>query len=202
MSCIKSIIGLALKALALVIVVGLALGPETVIKRVDDALAASWRGLGDRLANRELDAIARQLDRERQDTARIEALRDGLAASLRPLVARRDEVVRMADGSPPREADSEREWARLEAAMTLLRSAVARADRVLDGARNDLREREGGLLVLRAVADARQIDQALARPIGDPSLWDVRVARARDFLRTTPSDGEPQGTRLEVSILP
>jgi hypothetical protein len=202
MSRIKSVIGLAPGALVSAIVVGLALGPETVIRRVDDALAASWRALGDRLANRELDAIARQLDRERQDTGRIEALRAGLEASLRPLVARRARTARMADGRPMRGADSERERARLEAAITLLRSAVARADRVLDGAWNDLREREGELIVLRAAADARQIDRALAGPVGDPSLWDVRVARARAFLRTTPSDGESRGTRLVLSILP
>jgi hypothetical protein len=195
-------IGLASNALALVIVVGLALGPETVIRRVDDALAASWRAQGDRLANRELDALARQLDRERQDTVRIETLRDGLAASLRPLVARRDEVARIAHGRPRRGADSEREQARLEAAITVVRSAVARADRELDGARNELRERESELIVLRAAADARQMDRALAGPVGDPSLWDARIARARDFLRTTPSEGETRGTGLELSILP
>jgi hypothetical protein len=200
--CIKSIIGLASKALVVVITVGLALGPEMVIRNVDDALAALWRGLGDRLANRELDAMARQLDHEREDAVRIEALRDGLAACLRPLVARCDEAARMAEGRPPRGADSERERAHLEAAITMIGSAVARADRVLDRAWNDLREREGELIVLRAAADARQMDRALAGPVGDPSLWDVRVARVRDFLRTTPSDGEPQGTRLELSILP
>jgi hypothetical protein len=202
MSCIKSMIGLASNALALVIVVGLAFGPEMVMRRVDNALATSWRGLGDRLVNRELDAMARQLDRERQDTARIETLRDGLAACLRPLVARRDEAARVAEGRRPRGVDSESERARLKAAVTLLGSAVARADRVLDGARNDLREREGELIVLRAAADARQMDRALAGRVGDSSLWDIRVARARDFLRATPSDGEPQGTRLELSILP
>jgi hypothetical protein len=202
MSRIKSVIGLTPGALVSAVIVGLALGPETVIRRVDDALAASWRALGDRLANRELDAIDRQLDRERQETGRIEALRDGLAARLLPLVSRRDEAARVAEGRPPRGADSERERARLEAAITLLRSAVARADHVLDGARNDLREREDELIVLRAAADARQMDRALAGPVGAPSLWDVRVARARDFLRTTPSDGEPRGTRFELSILP
>jgi hypothetical protein len=202
MSRIKSVFGVAPAALVSAVVVGLALGPETVIRRVDDALAASWRALGDGFANRELDAIARQLDRERQDTGRIEALRDGLAARLRSLVARRDEAARVAEGRPPRGADSERERARLEAAITLLRAAVARADRVLDRAGSDLREREGELIVLRAAADARQMERALAGPVGDPSLWDVRVARARDFLRTTPSDGEPRGTRLELSILP
>jgi hypothetical protein len=202
MSRIKSLIGLAPGALVSMLVVGLVLGPETVIRRVDDALAASWHALGDRLAKRELDAIARQLDRERQETERIEALRDGLAARLLPLVVRRDEAARVAEGRPQRGADSEREWAHLEAAITLLRAAVARADRVLDGARNDLREREGELILLRAAADARQMDRALAGPVGDPSLWDGRVARARDFLRTTSSDGEPRGTCLELSILP
>jgi hypothetical protein len=191
MSRIKSVFGLAPAALVSAVVVGLALGPETVIRRVDEALAASWRALGDCLASRELDAISRQLDRERQDAARIEVLRNGLAASLRPLVARRKAAAWLAGGSPPREADSEREWARLEAAITLLRSAVARADRVLDGARNDLREREGELLVLRAAADARQMDRALAGRIGDPSLWDVRIARVVDFLRTTDADCDP-----------
>ena len=142
MSRIKSVFGVAPAALVSAVVVGLALGPETVIRRVDEALAASWRALGDCLASRELDAISRQLDRERQDAARIEVLRNGL------------------------------------------------------------REREGELLVLRAAADARQMDRALAGPVGDPSLWDVRVAGARGFLRTTPSDNEPRGTRLELSILP
>jgi hypothetical protein len=202
MSRIKSVIGLAPGALVSAVVVGLALGPETVMRRVDDALAASWRALGDRLANRELDAIARQLDRERQDAERIGALRDGLAARLRPLVARRDEAARVEEGRPPCGADSEHGRARLEAAITLLRSAVARTDRVLDDVRNDLRERAGELIVLRAAADARQMDRALAGPVGDPSLREIRFARARDFLRTTPSDGEPEGTRLELSILP
>jgi hypothetical protein len=202
MSRIKSVIGVAPAALVSAIVVALALGPETMMRRVDDALAASWRALGDHLANRELDAIVRQLDRERHDMGRIEALRDDLAARLAPLVARRDEAARVAEDGPPRGADSERERARLEGAITLLKAAVARADCVLDGARNDLREREDELIVLRAAADARQMERELARPVGDPSLWDARVTRARDFLRTTSSDGEPRGRRLELSILP
>jgi hypothetical protein len=202
-SRIKSVIGLASRALAVMIVIGLAATPEAVVQKLDGALSASWRALGDRLANHELNAIARQLDRERQDAERIEALRDGLAADLRSLGVRRECVAsRVSDEARPRGDHPERELAHLDAAIALIRSAVARTDRVLDEAHRDLSERDCELIALRAAADVSRIDRALARPVGDPSLWSVRVARVRDVLRTTLPESAERGSHLRVSGLP
>jgi hypothetical protein len=202
MSRIKSVIGRATWALVSAAVFGLTVGPEAVMRRVDDVLATSWRALGDRLVDRELNAIARQLDREEQRAGQIEALRDALTARLVSLAARREVSAQVEEGHPPRGDDSERERVCLDAAITSLRSAVARADCVLIGARKRLGERESELIVLRAASDARQMNRALDGPIDDESMWGVRVARARDFLRTPNADGEQRGIRLEASVLP
>ncbi len=146
MSRVKSVIELASAALALAIVIGIAVGPETVSKRIDEALAASWRTVGDHLANRELAAIASQLDRERHDFERIGALHNELDASLQSLrVRRRCVAARLDEKPPPAKGSSQRELAHVDAAIALLRSAVARADSVLDEERDSLGEREAAL---------------------------------------------------------
>src|ERR1700679_2406941 len=101
MSRFYSAIKLASAALASVIVSGMAFGPETVSRRLDEAFAASWRTMGDHLASRELTALTRQLDRERQDFERIGALRDDLDASLQSLAVRRRCVTARVDEKPP-----------------------------------------------------------------------------------------------------
>src|SRR5262249_19185680 len=153
MSRLKSVIGLAPRALALAVVVGLALGPGAVMRRVDEALAASWQALGDGLADRELNAIAQQIDRDRKDTGSIGARREGPSPHLLPLLARRERLAAgVEEGRPPLGTDAGHELARLDASVALLRSAIARADRVLDRARGDLRRREVELIALRAEA--------------------------------------------------
>jgi hypothetical protein len=177
--------------LALVLGAGFALGPDLVMRRVDEAVSTSWQTLGDYLAERELDSIARQLDHGRQGTEQIEALRDELAARLLSLEAGRERVAAgVREGSPPRDLELELELAGLNDAINLLHSVVARADRGLDRSRKELREREGVLTVLRATADVRRMERALSEPVSDPSRWNVRVARARDFLRTTLPDDQ------------
>ena len=128
MARIKPVICLALRAIVPLIVVGLVLGPETIGMRVDEALSVAWRALGDQLANRELDAIARQLDRERRDAERIGAARDGLSARLRSLEAFRDCVATdVGEQYPPPGADSEHVVPRLDTAIAMLRSARTRS---------------------------------------------------------------------------
>jgi hypothetical protein len=203
MSGIKSMIILASMALALVIAVGLALGPESVGSRVDEALFSTWQALGDHLATRELSAIARQLERERQNGDLIATLRNSLAERLQSLGVRRECVAaRGVEGGLPRETDSDRELTHLDGAIALLRSAVVRADSVLGAAQRDLNEREAELIALRAAADVSQMNRTLTGPIGDPPLWYVRVARARDFLRTTCSDTDERDARFKLSACP
>ncbi len=194
MSRIKWAIRLLSIAMASAILVGLTLEPRMVARRWDDALFASWRALGDRLASRELDAIARQLDREREDAGRIGTLRDDLDARLRSLVARRATAAERADEPRPSRGDGPgRELARIDSAIVLLESAVARADAALSEARRDLREREAELIALEAAADASRMDRQLAEADGDRSSWSVRLARARDVLRTTHPAGGRSG---------
>jgi hypothetical protein len=193
---LKSVFRLVSMGLALVIGAGVALGPDLVMRRVDEAVTSSWQALGDYLAERELDSIARQLDHGRQITEQIKDLRDELAARLLSLEAGRERVeVCAREGSPPQGVDLELELAGLNDSIKILRSAVARADRKLDRSWRELREREGVLTVLRATADVRRMDRALSEPVSDPSRWNVRVARARDFLRTTLPDGERLSSR-------
>src|SRR5262249_38635757 len=129
-------------------------------------------------------------------------LRNELAVRLGSLEALRERVAAREEGGATRGADSGRELARLDTAIALTESAVARADRVLEGVHGGLREREGELMALRAAADARRMDRALAGPVGDPTLWAAQVARARDLLRTTLPDAQEQVTQLEQSGLP
>jgi hypothetical protein len=200
MSGFKSALARAPLTLTVVIVAGLALRPESVISNVDETLYVWWRGLGDGLANRALDALARQIDRERQNADKIGTLRDDLVERLRSLGLRRDCVAsRVNEGGLPREAGTERELVHLESAIGLLGSAIERADGALDAVGRDLDEREGELISLQAAAEARRMDHALAGPIGDLSMWYIRAARARALLRPAPSSGEERHARLKLS---
>ena len=198
MSRVKSAISLASSTLALAVVIEVALGPETLIRKADEALFVSWRTLGDHFVNRELDALARQLERKRLGAARIGALRDSLAARLMSLETCRDRMAeQVEERDRPRGTDPDRGLAHLNAAIALLRSAVARTDRVQNEARTGLSERESELIALRAAAEVRCLDRALEGPAGDPSLWYVRVARARDFLQMTVPGYQERVTHLE-----
>src|SRR4051794_38546137 len=109
MSRTKSVIGLASRAVALLVVVGLALRPEAVSRRVDEVLSASWKVLSNRLANRELQAMARQLDCERQNVERIAELRDGHRVRLLAFEAIREQMTdRLVEGGRTHRADPER----------------------------------------------------------------------------------------------
>jgi hypothetical protein len=183
MSVIKRMIRLAWALLGLVSIVALAIGPDFASRTVDEALHAWWRTLGDQLTNRELNAIARQLDQELHSAERIETLRDGLAERLQSLGLQRDcRDAILGEGCRSGEASVKRELAHLDAAIVLLRSTLARADLALGAARRDLREREAELTGLQVAAEVSRMDRALAGPIGDPSLWRVRVARAGELV--------------------
>jgi hypothetical protein len=202
MARIKLVICPALRAIALMIVVGLVLGPETIRMKVEEAMSAAWRALGDQLANRELDAIAQQLDRERRDAQRIEVARDGLSTRLRSLEAFRECVAtQVGERCPPLGANSEPELDRLDTGIAMLSWASARAARVLDEARESIRRREGELISLQAAADARRMNQVLVRSVGDPSLWSDRVACTREFLRSDRSRKvSPNGLNSTESV--
>ncbi len=181
--------------LASAIVVGLAFEPRMLARRWDDALFASWRALGELVASRELDAIGRQFERDREEVERIETLRDDLDVRRRSLAARRAMAAdRAAETRSPHPDGGERELARIDSAIALLDSAVARADAALAEVRRDLREHEAELIALEASADAIRLDRQLAGALGDRTSWPARLARARDVLRTMPPDGgEPAG---------
>jgi hypothetical protein len=191
MSRIKSALVKASSVLALAVALGAAPWPQLVTGRVDEALSACWRAAGDRLADRELDAIARQLVRDRQDVEHLEALRGRLAEHRRALAEHRRLLI--APGAEP---------ARLDAALARLDSTSGRADRLLDRVRGDIRAREGELIALRAAVDACRVDRELAAPFGNPSSWFTRVARVRQYLRPGPSESDEPGTQAELSALP
>jgi chromosome segregation ATPase len=196
MSRIKLVIELVSVAVTSLIFAWLALGPETVTRKLDDALSASWRALGDRLATRELDGIARELDRERQDFELIGTLRDRLIARLQSLDIRRECLrVQVDEQTAARGAGPDRELAHVDAAMARLRSAIARADSTLEATRRSLREHETELIALRAAADTSRMDRVLSVPLSDPSLWNDRIDRIGEYLRTTPSFDVERETR-------
>ena len=187
MSRVKLVIELVSMAVASMIFAGLALGPETVTRKLDHALSASWRALGDRVAARELDAIARDLDCERRDFEHIGTVRDELLAHLQSLALRRQCVgAQMDEQSEPRGAGPERELALMDAAIARLRSALARADSVLDATRRNLREHETELIARRAAAVASRTDRVLSAPASDSSHRTDHIDRADDLLRETP----------------
>ena len=189
MSRIKSIIGQGSTALGLVIVVGATFGPSTVVRRAEEVAFVSWRALGDQLANHELSAISRQLDLERLDAEMIRALRDDLWARLQSLETHRERVVvNLRDRGPRLECDGDDELASLDAAIALVKSATARADRALDAARKEVRNREVEFITLQANADLARANLVLARRTGDRAHWSARIARARDLFGTALDD--------------
>ena len=202
MSRIKLVIELASMALASVIVAGLALGPETVTRKLDNALRASWRALGDHLASRELDAIARELDRERQNFEHIGALRDEIVAHLQSLSVRREcvraqmEEQRQPRGDGPARASPRRRGDRSP------QGGARCADFALEAARRKLREHETALITVRAAADTSRMNRVLTLPVSDPSVWNERIDRIDEFLRTTSSHDCERNTRPKLTGLP
>jgi hypothetical protein len=181
---IKSLMCLALKGVALTTVVWLVVGSEAMWTRAEESVSAAWRALSDQLAKAEIDAITRQLARERRNAERIEAARDGISARLSSLEAFRECLGPCScERCSALGADSENESAGLEHAIAMLDSASARASRMLAVLREDLRRHEGELLALQAAADTSRMNQMLAGAGGDPSSWSDRVARTREFLR-------------------
>ncbi len=192
MSRIKSLIGHASIAIGSAIFLGAFVGPCAVMRQAEEAAFTCWRALGDHLADHELGAISGQLDRERQDTEFVRGLRDGLWARLQSLERQRECVVVELKARGPRLAcDSDCELIRLDTAIDLVKSAIARADRALEGARADLRDREVEFITLQAEADLNRANLALAKPVGNPVQLSSRITRARDLL----------GSRLEDRAL-
>jgi hypothetical protein len=179
MSRIKPLIAPVLKMLALLIATAVALGPLSAMERAEDAVFGAWRAVGDQLAQHALTELAQQLDRERQDAERIQGGRDNIATRLFLLEAERELLAAEIHESSSRTGErSTRELAVLDCAISVLKSTANRADRVLLGASDQLRARRVELSSLQAHDDARRMNQALARPIGDPALWSSHVARA------------------------
>jgi hypothetical protein len=188
---IESGIRLALKAIALVAAVALVVSPRTMRTTADRALSAAWRALGDQLASRELDSIAQQLDRERQNAETIELARERLSERLTSLEAfRACAATLQAEGYSTLGVDSNCEVDSLNSAIAMLKSTRARAARVLNAARENIRRRESDLMALEAAGAARRVNQLLARSDADPSLWSDRIERAREFLGIALANGE------------
>jgi hypothetical protein len=186
---------------AMMIIVGLALGLETVGTSVERAMSTTWRLVGDRLANRELYAMAQQLDRERKDSECMRAVRDTLSARLKSLEAFRECVAtQVEERCQLPGADSQHELVSLDTVIGQLRSATARAARVLDGASDNIRKHEGDLIALQAAADIRRFDHVLLKSVGDPASWSVRVTRTRELLHMAFQDIEDWDPRLEAPV--
>ncbi len=189
-SRVISLVGNTSMALGLAILLGLFVGPRTVMRRAEEAAFASWRALGNALANRELGEISEQLDRDREDAELLRSMRDSLWARLQSLAIQRERVVVELKTRGPRLAcDSDCELPRLDAAIALVNSAIARADRAAGRDQRKSRGREVELITLQAEADINRANLAFARPIGDPALWSSRVARMRDLLGSPLENG-------------
>jgi hypothetical protein len=203
MSRIKSLAAPALKMLAVLIATAAAVGLLAVNERVEEAVFAAWRAVGDQLAKRELTAIAQQLDLERQDAAKIQDSRDSIAIRLIVLEAQRELVAAESQESGSRYRDGRaHELAVLDRAISVLRSTANRADCVLRGANDDLRARRIELSALQSDDDARRMNEALERPIGDPALWSSRVARARVIIGPVSADHADRYTALNSASAP
>jgi hypothetical protein len=197
-SRLNSLAGHASIAIGSAILLGAFIGPRAVMRQAEEAAFTCWRALGDQLADYELGAISGQLDRERQDTEFVRGLRDGLWARLQSLERQRECVVVELKARGPRLAcDSDCELIRLDAAIDLVKAAIARADGALEGARADLRDREVELITLQAEADLNRANLALARPVGDPVQWSSRITRARDLLGSPLEDRALRRPALE-----
>jgi hypothetical protein len=195
---VKSLVAQTSMALGLAILLGVFVGPSALMRKAEDGAFACWRALGDQLANYELCVISGQLDRERQDAEFVRGLRDGLWARLQSLETQRERAVVELEVRGPRLAcDSDDELSRLDEAIDLVKSAIARADRALDEAGEDLRNREAELITLQAEADLNRANVALAKPIGDPVLWYSRVMRVRDLIGTPLEDRDLRRTALK-----
>jgi hypothetical protein len=147
--------------LILALVAGLAARPVAAVRWVDVALVEAWRVLGDVLVERELGALAQQIERERQDIRDLEVLRDDLEARLGRLGTRSDRV-----------------------SLPELRPTLDHAGRILAEARDWIHQHEADVMALEAAASARRVDRALAAMDDPAASWTVQVLRARELLRT------------------
>jgi hypothetical protein len=184
--------GIALLSTALVLAF---IRPEPLLRSIDEVLAASWRALGDHLARRKLEVIAQRVDRDRQAAEVVAALRNDISAHLSSVERDRKQIAADAklDCLLPG-LDTKRALARLDATIAMFRSALARADRVLDRAASDLRDRENELILLRAAVVADQIDRELTEAEDELSAWNGCVACGRVFGGASVwDDNEPNG---------
>ena len=203
MSRITSSVVPALKILALLAAIAVALGSIPIKERAGEALFAAWRELGDRLVKDELSAIAQQLELEREDAKKIRASRDDVAMQLVALQAQRELATAEAHERGTRSRDgSARELAALDRTISVLKSTANRADRILRDADDTWRGRQIELSILQADVNARRLNQAIARPIGEPALWSSHLGRARVVLGLDSVDHADCYTAFELASDP
>ncbi len=200
MTRIKSLLYQASMVVATMVIVGLALSLETVRTSVESAVFTTCEIMSDQLANRELYAMAQQLDRERKDAECVREKRDSLLTRLKALEAFRECVAtQVGYRCPLPGTNSQYDLANLDTVIAQLSSAATRAARVLDGAYDSIRKHEGDLIVLQAAADIRRFNHVLLNSGGDPAQWSVRVARTLELLHMAAQDIEDWDSRLEAS---
>lgn len=201
-------------------VVCLAVGPETIGKRIETSLVAGWKSLGRALADRDLANRTSDFNGARADLQRVQAQRDALAIRLGTIEMRRkaanarsekehelfERISMLLDRLPEgndrtalqreaawhqqRNLDANREIAQLDAATAALADEIAQVDRSLQTAHDRLHLRESELVLLRAADEARQLRQQLA-DIRDPSTrWNTITQADR-----TEEPLEPFGSR-------
>jgi hypothetical protein len=203
MSRIKSLIELTLKLLALSGAIALAFGPNSVQERAEEAVFAAWRAVGDQLVKRELTAIEQQLDCTRDDAEKIRAARDRVATKLIALEMQRQRLAAAAREPGSRyDYVSSGERAMLDRAISMLKVTANRADFVLTTANDELRARQSELIVLQADHDARRLNQAIARPMRDRTLWSSHVERARIILGPDSTERADRRTAFDFAGTP
>ena len=186
MSRIRPLVAPVLKMLALLFATAAAAGPLSVKDRAAEALfAATAQGKRRPARQTRADLADRGTNSIWSDRTpeKIQASRDSIATRLIVLEAQRELLAAEIHERDCRSGDgASRELALMDCAISVLKSTANRADRALRGANDELRARRVELSLMQAHDDARRMNQALARPIGNPALWSSQIARARVIL--------------------
>jgi hypothetical protein len=200
MSRIKPLVAPALKVSMLFVAIAVAIEPLSLKERAEATVFAAWIAVGDHLAKRELAAIAQQLDLARQDAEKLEHSKDSIATRLIVLEAQRELLSAEIHERGSSSGDGfARDLAVVDRAIAVLKSTAGRAESVLRSVEHELRARRIELSVLNADDEARRMNRALARPIGDPAKWSSHVARARIILGPlSPDHADPRTTSEKV----
>ncbi len=189
-------------------VLGLAIGPEFVFRRLAESLVAIRKSVGDAMIRHDIASLSRQLAEERDLVSRMRTRRNALVTRVQDLKlrsfphrvegpgpGRRGRSVFITGGlcdGGEHEQESDRDlpqrfpnegaapWA--DDALASIAPEMKRVNEQIETVERALRVKERELFVLETTTEARRIRRELAGS-GEPLSWSARVGRLSEFMQ-------------------